>query len=885
MGKNLLFLFLFFSVQNLSGQSTTGNLEGWIYNEKYQPIRGANVLFISGSLQGNRGTDTDDHGYFFIKALPVGIYSVKINHVAYQQVNINNIHLILGQTISLGEIHLTLKTYETEPVIVSGEKFSINTRSAANGKILSAGQFNKLPLERNYFQMAELLPYANHSYKGDGGTNFAGSTGIENRFFIDGAEVTSPTFGGTLFELPNNFIREVEVKTGGYQAEFQSSLGGIINAVTFSGSNEFHGKIFGYFTNNNFSRAPRMSLGQPPNGSYLNFDFGFGFGGAIIKNKLWFFAAYDPNSISEDVYVNGLGMQKSYFAEHKFAGKLTWSLNKNNLFAFSICGDPYKGRDVFSGGSLSVVNPEYSSADVSVFSASSFLKGIHTISNVLLLESSLSMRMLEETIKPISAKGSEPWFDDYTSGISSGGLGFYQNKPSINQFSAGIKGELTIKNHTIKAGLEYSINSTTRDSKQNGIEHNANGYIVYELFTQGTVKQNNFSTFIQDSWQIFPRLCFNAGVRWDPQWFIASDGSFAQKITDQVQPRLGLIYQPGVLGSQKITASFGRFYQPVMQALSIAYHIKDSYFNISSYPNDPRVDTGGAFHVPNLNPFIKNIPGVEGQYYDEYSLGYEHIIFSEFKIGIQGIYRSLGQGIEDGAVSLENQAKYGSRDVYGNPGSGMLSSLPKMKREFTALELTLERFSAKSFNFLCSYVLSRNWGNYDGLAETSDVTGGSSIGANISGQFELPERMANIDGLLPNDRTHVFKLSGSYVFDFGLTAGIIFQWMSGTPLNEFGRIPMFYSSTFLRQRGSVGRTPSIWDLNFRFMYDVSRFFSFGSSANLMLDVLHVASQRAIIDYDQYHYNTPDETGVNQDYMMPVQFQPPMSIRLGMEVDF
>ncbi len=201
-----------------------------------------------------------------------------------------------------------------------------------------------------------------------------------------------------------------------------------------------------------------------------------------------------------------------------------------------------------------------------------------------------------------------------------------------------------------------------------------------------------------------------------------------------------------------------------------------------------------------------------------------------------------------------------------------------------ALELTLQHFTPSGFNFILSYVLSSNRGNYDGFAETYDVAGSADIFPNNTNQFGIPERMINSEGLLPNDRTHVLKFSGSYVFDFGLTAGMIFQWMSGTPLNELGVDATYGASTFLVPRGTAGRTPSIWDLNFRFQYDFSGLIQIGKSTKLILDVLHFASQKKEIDYDQYHYYDYDQQYTNPNYMMPVQFQPPMSFRLGLEVN-
>ena len=881
----LLLFCIFFLVNNLFAQSTTGNLEGWVIDKDDQPIISANIIITSTELQGSRGAATDMRGYVRMQALPVGTYSVRISHISYQQVTLNDINVYLGQTTSLGGIHLTQKTIETEEVIVSGNKPVIDTRSAANNKTLSAKQFVQLPIERNYFNVAELLPNANQSFKGEG-TNFSGGTGVENRYFIDGSEVTGTETGNLSFDLPYNFVRQVEIQTGGYQAEFQSALGGIINTVTYSGGNEFHGTVFGFLTNNDFSRSPRLSSGQPPKGNYSNSDIGFGLGGPILKDRLWFYAAYDPDFTSEDVYVNGLGMQHSYETKHKFAGKLTWSANDNNMLTLAISGNPYAARRVYTSPDLVVLNPEYSTRDVTWFNSNISVNGIHNLSDNFMLESSLTIGIANGKLESISPRGSEPGFLDYVAGTASGGQGFSHMSPAEGRLNGSVNGTFTLTSHTIKAGVGFSQSSTTNDIIWQIIGHYPNVYQLVNERIVGTVKQDNFSTFIQDSWQISQRLCLNAGVRWDPQWLIASDGTVAQKILDQVQPRIGIIYQPAELGAQKITASFGRFYEPLLLSLSTLYNIKGALWTGTIYPNDPRIDTTGANFQGNFAGYLTNVPDVKGQYFDEYSLGYERLLSNEIKIGIRGIYRRLGQGIEDGIVSPEDQIKYNSMQVYGNPGSGALSMFPKMKREYKAIQLTLERFRPTGFNFLISYVLSRNWGNYDGFAETYDVAGGAQAFPNNTNQFGIPERLVNGEGLLPNDRTHVFKFFGSYVFDFGLTTGIVLQWMSGTPLNEFGIDPVGYGvATFLIPRGTAGRTPSIWDLNFRFQYNFSKLIQIGTSTIVIVDILHFASQRKEIDYDQLHYFDYEQQYPNPHYLVPVQFQPPMSVRLGMEVNF
>jgi hypothetical protein len=198
------------------------------------------------------------------------------------------------------------------------------------------------------------------------------------------------------------------------------------------------------------------------------------------------------------------------------------------------------------------------------------------------------------------------------------------------------------------------------------------------------------------------------------------------------------------------------------------------------------------------------------------------------------------------------------------------------------LVFTIEQRNAEHFNFLASYVLSRDYGNYEGLFDAFN----HSIVPNVNASFDdLNSARENATGLVPNDRTHVFKFSGSYRFSFGTTVGVFFTVQSGTPLSDYA-IPD-RGIRFLTPRGSAGRTPAIWDLNIRVTHELS--VAGFPNSKLILDVSHIASQRSAVDFDQEHYASVDANGVpsnpNPTYGQAYRYQPPMSVRLGMEVSF
>ena len=149
-------------------------------------------------------------------------------------------------------------------------------------------------------------------------------------------------------------------------------------------------------------------------------------------------------------------------------------------------------------------------------------------------------------------------------------------------------------------------------------------------------------------------------------------------------------------------------------------------------------------------------------------------------------------------------------------------------------------------------------------------------------------QIPNSEGLLPNDRPHVFKFSGSYLSKFGFAICTSFIWQSGTPITELGTFRSVLPY-FLSKRGSVGRTPVIADLNLRLRYDLHKIGGKGFQPILILDALHIFNQRKAVTVDQTHYFAMDENGnpiaPNPNYLNPIRFLPARTIRLGIEINF
>jgi hypothetical protein len=500
----------------------------------------------------------------------------------------------------------------------------------------------------------------------------------------------------------------------------------------------------------------------------------------------------------------------------------------------------------------------------------------------MLLKASISHVHNRAWSIPVSDRWkTEPFIADYRNGlvISGGHPGIQENHQ--DRTGGQVNGTIFLGSHTVKTGFEYIDNSITNDYRA-GLGRGGKGFLTvnsdssfstFEQFQIGTTHNRLPTAYAQDSWLIDKRLRINTGLRWDGEYLVASTGKTALKITNEWQPRIGFVYQPGELGAQKVFGSVGRFYEQI-PAWSPGYYFFDSEQLTVYYDHDPRIDPSGGVS----RALLPNPPGIgklKGEYSDEFVLGYEREVSHHVKLGARGIYRTLRWAVDDSYSNLD------SIFLLGNPGRGGLSYLPKAKRNYSALEITAERFLGVRASFLASYVLSRKFGNYSGLDY-----------GNAGPQFDDVEGTVNSTGLLPYDRTHVLKLSGSYRFDRGLSAGTAWVVESGTPLSELGATKTlgWYVPAFLQTRGSVGRTPTIWDWSIRLAYDRLAWPGSATRPKLVLDLFHVFSQRRALRLDEQHFLPPvdaqgNQTNPNPRYLQPILFQPPFSARLGLVVSY
>ena len=875
--------------QAVSAQDVAGALKGRVATTDSSSLATVEVEASSPSLQQAVSVQTDARGNFRLLSLPIGSYTVRFRVLGYRPTRYDGVVVGLGQTTDMGVIPLLPQVVELPEIVVQASLAPIDPTTTTSGTRMEAEEFDALPIDRSFVSVVGLAPQAISQLPSllphSDGVNVAGGSVWDNAYFVDGMDVTEPINNANGTNLPYNFLQAVELKTGGYEAEYGRALGGIVNMVTPSGGNSLEGEAFSFFSDHRLRTDPRLGGAESNLNSFTQFDVGLSLSGPIQRDRVWFYAAYNPIFDTRTASYPGMAPAHDRQVQHRFAGKLTWQPWATTRLTLTATGDPSWHNEVTPGNGFfppsQVLNPDVVLAKLHEGGGSLSLRATQVVHSRWLLEAAVSgSRFHNDEVPQTTLGATAPNYLDGQTATGSGGFGG-SDLQTVGRTTLLLSSTLAAGRHTLKGGVQYE-NTTLTERLDEGqgvvggyiLRINDSTYIWDRLQNHSEVGNRVASIYGQDSWEVSPLLRFNAGLRWEQQYWAGAHDRHAQTIGNEWSPRLGFVVSPRGAGSQKLFGSVGRFYEQVpLGALSLFYG--DGFYQVTGYAQDPRVDTtGGQPAFGGTFGGVKPVHGLRGEYQDEVTLGYERMLSHAWKVIVEGTYRVLRSVIED------TQAPDGT-EIVGNPSRGSMALFPAPDHGYRALEFSLERVGPGRLHLRMSYVLSRNSGNYLGLFA------GDGQFANASTQFDNKGGLIISKGPLPNDRTHVVKLLGSYRTGVGLTVGGYGFWQSGTPLSKLG----FDGGNplFLSPRGTAGRTPSLWDLNLRLEYQLPGVSLRGAGSRVILDLTHVGSPRKPVVLDQLRFASIDSLGQPSDpnprYGQPLQYQPPMSVRLGVVVGF
>ncbi len=227
---------------------TKGRLEGTVKDQTGAIIPGVSVTITSNT--GSKTMLTGDSGMYIFPFLTPGVYNLKAELEGFKVFEQTGIQIRLGTTST---INIVLTPGEISQVVeVTGESPLVDTTTTTIGANISNNLFTNIPVRRNFTALFTMAPGVSSSGAlGDNNPSIGGASGLENNYIVDGVNITNTGYGsvgsysnvyGSLGSGVNfDFVKEVQVKQGGFEAEYGQSTGGVVNIITKSGSNEFHG--------------------------------------------------------------------------------------------------------------------------------------------------------------------------------------------------------------------------------------------------------------------------------------------------------------------------------------------------------------------------------------------------------------------------------------------------------------------------------------------------------------------------------------------------------------------------------------------------------------------------------------------------------------------
>src|SRR5437899_9435182 len=290
-------------------QATTGTISGTVTDESKAVLPGVTVVVRNTETGATRPLVTDERGGFRALNLPPGIYAVTAELQGFTQAKRDNLTLEIGRDVN-ADVALKIGAV-SEQVTVQGAATNVELSSAVAGGVVSTTQIAELPLNgRNFMQLATLQPgvtvsrATSRDFTGGFGSTQVSIGGArpemtgylpEGTNIADVSDKAPSSMAGVLLGV--DAVKEFSVQTHDYAAEFGRAAGGVISAVTKSGTNNLHGTLFEFLRDSKFDEPnyfdPIDSAGQQVNPPFRRNQFGGTAGGPIAQNKLFYFGSYE----------------------------------------------------------------------------------------------------------------------------------------------------------------------------------------------------------------------------------------------------------------------------------------------------------------------------------------------------------------------------------------------------------------------------------------------------------------------------------------------------------------------------------------------------------------------------------------------------------------
>ena len=892
-------------------QVLTGSLFGTVKDESGGVLSGASVQVNSPALIGGPAMImTNDKGEFRFPTLAAGGYTLEIglgNFADYREQGIQiNVAGHLERTVILKLAGIA------ESVSVQGQGSSVEAERSGLASRFELQALRSIPVRRysmfDFIKAAPGVSPTSPSSGTDNSVSVLGSGGNENLFLLDGTNFTCPCSGGPQPQPDVDVIQEVHVDSMGASAEFGNIQGAVFNIVTKQGSNIFAPDVSYYGQTQDLTSHPvqlvcvRCSQAETEytRGRYR--DFTAHLGGPIVRDRVWFFGGYqylrdsDSQPGTDPLFPRTSAYDKAF-------GKVTWQITPRLKLMSSL-------HDEFW---VSPQRPTLSQPFETTLRMSgtrptaTFGQLTDALSSNTLVEARVSRFVAPQTNDPSTGDRTTANHVDLATGIQSGGP---------QGFGAG-----TLVRTTVAASLSHyrSFFASAHELKFGGqVDDGGNlawtayqgGVVSYtdnaSQPTQATFRQpsttgGKFITtglYAMDTVRFADRFTLNLGLRFDHDRAISPDlaahdlqgnetgatidGLGTLYAWNVLSPRLGLTMKLSSDGRTTLRTSYGRFHQGILTGELAPVHPGLTATTTAAF--DPA--TGQYSRIvsvvdPTIN--VRVDAGTKSPQTNQFDIGVDRELANHLAVTLSyvrkdgsnlvgwtdvgGIYRPETRTLADDRivpVFVLTNGTAARRFLLTNP--------PDYFLRYNGMLATLEKRWSAGWQALASYTLSKT----EGLEPSSAASAGtgqfsSTFGGNPFGRD--PNTLTNATGVLPNDRTHVFRLMGSVTIPrTGLVFAANLQHLTGVPWAATTQIalPQGLTRVLLETPGTRRlSSQTLLDVRLSRAIDLAR----RGRVELLLDVLNALNSRA-------EERLVDDNVFSQNFAHPSVFVDPRRAMLG-----
>jgi Carboxypeptidase regulatory-like domain/TonB dependent receptor len=302
----ILCVAILLGVSSAVAQVNTATLSGNVIDPQGLAVRGAKVTVTLLATGSARSVNVDDSGHYTLVGLVPGIYKLRVDSAAnFAPYERPSLQLTVGEQAT-ANVTLQLGT-QTQTVTVTTETAPIEVTRSESSQTVDERQIDNLPINgRNYINFTLINSQTTRDVSPtigpapNSGLNISGARARSNMISVDGADAVDNSVNGIRSTVSQEDVQEFQMILSNYNAEYGRATGGVVNIVTKSGSNDFHGDVFGYLRNKSFQARNPFSGQVDSNGdlvpskqAYTRVQAGATFGGALKKDKTFYFFSYE----------------------------------------------------------------------------------------------------------------------------------------------------------------------------------------------------------------------------------------------------------------------------------------------------------------------------------------------------------------------------------------------------------------------------------------------------------------------------------------------------------------------------------------------------------------------------------------------------------------